>query len=164
MQVTVNHPIYGEITYFENTFSGRKSICINSLELERKNKTTFILPTSEGPKEVNVIGNEVFGARLKIGDTVIEITPPAKWYEYLAAISLFIFVMVWGNNEALVSIFPIVGGGIGGAISGFMMCMTLMAMRSAKKGYLKALIWLGMFVANFIACFLAALLIVFALA
>ena len=164
MKVTVNHPVYGEIIYSENVWSGKKSICINSVELDKKNKTTFLFNVADGMKEVKVIGSELIGVKLNIDENVIEITPPTKWYEYLAAMSLFMFVMIWGNNEALVAIFPIVGGGIGGAISGFMMCMTVMALRSVNKWYLKVLVWLGMFIANALICFIVALLLVFALA
>lgn len=163
MQVTVKHPVYGEVTYYENAWSGRKNVYLNSVELAKKNKMTFLFNDSEGTKEVKIVGNFLFGVKLNIDGTMVEMTPPAKWYEYLAALSLFMFVMIWGNSEALVSIFPIVGGGLGGAISGLMMCFTLMAMKSAKKWYYKVLIWLGMFVANALACFLAALILIFAL-
>lgn len=164
MQATVQHPVYGEVTYYENAWSGRKNVYLNSVELAKKNKLTFLFNDSEGTKEVKVVGNMLMGVKLNIDGTLVEMTPSAKWYEFVAALSLFLFVMVWGNSEVLVAIFPIVGGGLGGAISGLMMCFTLMAMKSAKKWYYKLLIWLGMFVANALACFLVALAIISAIA
>ena len=164
MQVTVNHPVYGEIQYVENTFSGKKYIFINSVELAKKDKVTFLYRDSYGEKEVRIIGNLFKGVKLDIDGTEVEITPPTKWHEYVAAGSIFVFVMTWGNNETLSSIFPIIGGGLGGAISGFMMYMTLIFMKSAKKRYLKPLIWLGMFAATLLICFLLGVLLLLLIA
>ena len=164
MKVTVNHPAYGEITYFEDFLSGKKSICINSVELKKRDKNTFILSTEEKKSGVKVIGSVLFGVKLNIKGNLIEITPPTKWYEYLAAISVFMFLMIWNNTEALLAIFPIMGSGICYAISALMMCLTVIALRSVNKWYLKILVWLGMFIANALICFLVTLLLLFAFA
>ena len=39
-------------------------------------------------------------------------------FEIVLSILIFAFVMVWGNSAKLCAIFPIVGGAIGGGISG----------------------------------------------
>ncbi len=160
MQVTVEHPVYGQITYDENFWSGKRKIYLNSVELSKLNKLTYIFQNEEGVKEVKVKGSYLFGLKLDINGTVVQMTQPAKWYEYIASLSLFVFIMVWGNSPTLVEIFPVIGGAIGGAISGFMMYLTLALMKSKDKWYLKLLIWLGMFVANALACYIAALVFV----
>ena len=75
-----------------------------------------------------------------------------------------VLIIVWGNNVALCSIVPIVGGAIGGAISGVMGVLNLYAMRSVKNVGIKLAIFAGMLVATFGICYVLALLLLSALA
>ena len=164
MQKSTVHEIYGEVCYYENIWTGKKKITINGVELAPKNKTTFLFNDGTGVKEAKISGSVFNGVKLNIDGNIIEMTPPTKWYEYITGISLVLFVIVWGNNPALVAILPIVGGGIGGAISGLLGYFTVLAVKSADKWYLKAAIWLGMFAANIVACFLVAMVFIFSMA
>ena len=73
------------------------------------------------------------------------------------AISIFMLILVWGNVPALCEIIPVVGGAIGGGISGLMACITLFLMRNTKKVSHKLLIWLGFLIGTFTICFAIAL-------
>ena len=86
-----------------------------------------------------------------------------KWYEYILALIIPIFVLTWGNSVYLCSIFPIVGGAIGGAISALAMIFSAVVMRKVSKPIFKILIGLGFFVATLMVCNLLAIAIIAAL-
>jgi hypothetical protein len=79
-------------------------------------------------------------------------TPAAKWYEIALSASIFALIMVWGNVKALSAILPVVGGAIGGGISGAAIVICMLAMKSTKNLALKLLIWLGCLVATLVVC------------
>jgi len=69
-------------------------------------------------------------------------------------------VLIWSNSTALATaFFPIVGGAIGGAISGLTACLCIMLMKNTKKIWLKLLIWAGLLFATVLVCYLIAALI-----
>ena len=104
-----------------------------------------------------------FGASLIVDGQKIIIAPPMKWYEYILALIIPIFVLTWGNSVYLCSIFPIVGGAIGGAISALAMIFSAVVMRKVNKPIFKILIGLGFFVATVLICNLLAIAILAAL-
>ena len=59
-----------------------------------------------------------------------------KWYEYILALIIPIFVLTWGNSVYLCSIFPIVGGAIGGAISALAMIFFRCRNEKGKQAYI----------------------------
>ena len=64
----------------------------------------------------------------------------------------FILIMVWGNSVALCSIIPVVGGAIGGAISGGMGVVSLSLMKRQSNLLVKVLVGIGMLIAIFVIC------------
>lgn len=107
-------------------------------------------------EQVTLSGNFVRGVKITVANETIQLVPPVKWYEILLSILPFILVMVWGNSVELCKIVPIVGGAIGGGISGLMMFTNLIVIKRVNKLWLKILISLGMLVATFIICWAIA--------
>ena len=97
-------------------------------------------------------GNYVKGSKLVVEGREIQVTQHVKWYEVAMSVAIFALVLVWGNTPALVSILPVVGGAIGGAISGLFMILNLIIIKQIKNIWLKAAISLGMCVAAFLIC------------
>lgn len=148
----------GEIIYEESFWTGKKEISINGQKLKKLGKTLFEYTDEEGKiTKVYLMGNFVGGTKITLDNQSIQVTEPAKWYEYALAILIFVVVLIWGNSPALCSIIPIVGGAIGGGISGAMGCGALILMKSTNNILYKILIVLGMFMATILICFVIAL-------
>lgn len=137
MKQVIQHEKYGEITYEESSWTGRKSLSINGAPLEKVSKKEF--RTQDG-KTATIGGNFLIGATLLIEGESIRLTPKIKWYEIALCIIPFILILVWGNVAALVKIVPVVGGAIGGAISALMSVLSLFVMKSVKLTWQKVLI------------------------
>ncbi len=152
MKVVIDDEKYGQIVYEESAWTGKKSICVNGVPLKKTAKNTYCL--SEGDVCINFVvqGNYVKGSRLVVEGREIQVTQPVKWYEVAMSVAIFALVLVWGNMPALVSILPVVGGAIGGAISGLFMILNLIVIKQIKNIWLKAAISLGMCAAAFLIC------------
>ena len=160
MKTTIERE-FGKLTYEESFWTGKKKIILNGQELVKLDKTTFQYTDEEGKtKNLFLTGNFVGGVKLSFDGYHCQLTAPAKWYEYALAIIGFAFVLFWSNVPALCEIFPVVGGAIGGGISGFMGFLSLVLMKSTKNPLFKILIGLGMIVATILACFIVALMII----
>ena len=164
MTTIIQHHLYGRITYDENFWTGKKNISINGVTLTKEGKNTYLYNDGQQQFAVSVKGSFLTGVKLIILDESIEITKPATWYEIACSVAVCVLIIVWGNNVALCSIVPIVGGAIGGAISGVMGVLNLYAMRSVKNVGIKLAIFAGMLVATFGICYVLALLLLAALA
>lgn len=156
MKTIVNHNELGEITFRESFWTGRKSVLINGTELKKVSKQTFV--TADG-REISIEGNFMRGSHARIGDEVYQLTPSAKWYEYVLSVIPFVFVMIWGNIPFLCEIVPIVGGAIGGLISGAFVVIGLFVMKSVRPIWLKIVVALLNFGVTFLLCYLVALAI-----
>lgn len=157
MKRIIEHALYGQIAYNENIWTGARGISINGIKLIKEKKNIYVYDTGEEKIKVAVQGNVYTGIRLKIGEETVEMEKKAIWYETACSISIFVLIMIWGNNPYLCSIVPIVGGAIGGAISGVMGFMNLLAMKACKNVALKLAVWLAMLIATLIICFVLAL-------
>jgi hypothetical protein len=152
---------FGTLVYEESFWTGKKKIILNNQELQKIDKTTFQYLDEEGKiKNLYVTGNFVAGVQARFDNQNFRITPATKWYEYVLAISGFVFMLIWSNSPALCAIFPMVGGLIGGGISGLLCATSLLLMKSTNKALFKVLIGVGMFLANVFACFIVALMII----
>lgn len=143
---------YGNIVYEESFWTGKKSVKIDGVLLKSVNKNLFQLIQSEEKIVVTLTGNFAKGATLNIGDEKYEISPKTLWYEYILFVLPFILIMVWGNSVVLCSIIPVVGGAIGGAISGGMGVVSLSLMKRQSNPLVKVLVGIGMLVAIFVIC------------
>ena len=153
MKTSIHHVGYGQIEYEENLFTGKKSVSVNGVKLKKQKKNRFDFDYYGIQTPCQVKGGFVSGARLYIGEDILELSKPSKWYEVALSVFICVFVLLWGNLPALYNLFPMIGGAFGGAIAGFGMFMSLIWMRSIKKVILKILAWLLVFVATVFTCF-----------
>lgn len=163
MQRIIEHTIYGQIEYSENIWTGKRDISINGVKLIKDKKNMYIYDTGENKISVSVQGSMFAGIQLTIGKDIIEIEKKPAWYETACSIAIFALVLIWGNNAYLCSIVPIIGGAVGGAISGGMAILNLRAMKSVKNVALKLTIWLAMLIATLGICFVLAIVFLSAL-
>jgi hypothetical protein len=149
----------GEIMYEESIWTGKKTIYINGKPLEKISKTMFVMDDNGEQSYVMLKGNIYTGLSLEIKGRDIVVSDKPKWYELTLAILTFALCLIWGNSTALCSIIPIVGGGIGGAISGALAITSLLVMKKSNEVWKKLLIGIGMLVGAFFACFIIGMLI-----
>ena len=135
MKEFVQHPIYGEIVYNESFWTGKKTLTINGVCAQPVSKKEF---TVEG-KKVVIIGSSLMGLKLQIDNDIIEVSPKPKWYEIVFAVLPLIFLLTWGNSITLCSIFPVVGGAIGGFLGAVGGCTSMILMKKQKNPLLKVL-------------------------
>ena len=156
MKSSVHHVGYGLIEYDENFWTGKREITVGGQKLLKKKKNVYTFNSETGNLDCRIKGSFLTGATLHIDQDVIQLSESCKWYEIFCSVLIFAFVLIWGNVPSLCRIFPIVGGAIGGGISGLGACVSLFLMKRTKNAGLKLLVWLGMFVATILLCFLVA--------
>ena len=154
MKSKVMHPVYGEIVYDENFWTGTKSLYVNGTKLNKISKNTFGAQMDNAPIWT-VSGSVLSGVKVIVnGETIIVDKKPA-WYDIALSSLIFLLIMVWGNSVALRSIVPVIGGGIGGGISGLMLALNLLLIKRQSSILNKILITLGIMAATFVICMLA---------
>lgn len=152
---------FGTLVYEESFWTGKKKIILNNQELQKIDKTTFQYLDAEGKaKNLYLTGNFINGVQARFDNQNFRITSATKWYEYTLAILGFVLMLIWSNSPDLCAIFPMVGGAIGGGISGFISFSSLVLMKSTNKALYKVLIGIGMILATALVCFLVALMII----
>lgn len=156
MKTSVHHIGYGIVEYEENFWTGKRAITVGGQRLLKKSKNLYTFQVEDRVLECRFKGSFLTGATLNVDGETIRLSPPCKWYEILCSVLICSFILVWGNVPALCEILPLVGGAIGGGISGVTACTNLLLMKQTKNVGLKLLIWLGMFLATVLICFLVA--------
>ena len=156
----VENATWGTIAYTESFWSGKKQLFINGKPLQKIDKKTFSFHQDGKNYTFIIKGSFVTGVKLLVDGQEITIISPAKWYEYVCSIFIFALTMVWGNSVTLCSIFPIIGGAIGGGLSAIMALANLIAMRSVNKIWLKLVIFVGVLIATMVLMFIFALMFV----
>lgn len=141
MKMTVNHPTYGEIVYDESFWLGKKTLTVNGVEAVAVSKREFII---DG-KHATLKGNFLRGVTMSLEGESIELCPKPHGYEVFLAVVPFAILLIWGNDPGLCTIFPVVGGMIGGALCGVGAALSLFFMKKASKPLYKILIGFGMF-------------------
>ena len=101
-EVTMNETL-GEIVYEENVWTGKKSLTVNGETLEKTGKKTFRF--ADG-RCTNVKGSMIFGTKMTVGNDTISISKPLTWYEYIIAIIIPAFVIIWGASSGTGSDIP----------------------------------------------------------
>lgn len=156
----LEHGKYGQILYNRGFWTGKTAISINGTPLKKQRRNLYVYENGEESVSVSVKGNEIVGIKLFIdGEAFVVMQAPA-WYEIALSILLAVVVITWGSVPALCSIFPIVGGAVGGAVAGVMTVLNLVAMKSVRNIGLKLVVWLAMLAATFGICFGIALIII----
>lgn len=149
MKQVLQHETYGEIVYEESFWSGKKTLSFNNVELKKLSNKSFLL---EDGREITVNGNYLTGVKLLIGSETIKVTPTVTWYEIVLSVLPFLLIMVWGNVVALCEIVPVVGGAIGGFISGLLSVTNLLIIRRLKNIWLKIAVSIAMLGLTFGIC------------
>ena len=147
----ISHPTYGEIVYYESFLTGKKKVSVGGNDFQKVSSRNFVL---QDGTPIAVKGSFLFGSQLIVGQEIYEITPKIKWYEWLPSVIIFALMCAWGNSPLLVSVVPIVGGVIGGAISGLFGCIGLLGVRMFSKWPFKALSVIVCAGLNFLICYL----------
>ena len=152
MKEIVQHPLYGEIIYNENAWTGKKVLTVNGVEVSAVSKNEYTI----NDKKAILKGSFLTGSTLQIDDETIQLSPKVKWYEVVFAMIPFLFLMIWGNSVSLCAIFPVVGGAIGGALGGLGAVLSLLFMKSKKARLAKILIGIIATAATILIAFLLA--------
>lgn len=155
MKSKILHPVYGEIIYDENFWTGSKSLYVNGVKLNKISKNTFGGQSDFAPICWTVSGNVLSGVKVIVNGETIEVDKKPAWYDIVLSSLIFILIMIWGNSVALCSIVPVIGGAIGGGISGIMLATNLIIIKKQNSILKKILITLGMMAATFVICMLA---------
>lgn len=129
MKKSMIHPTYGQIDYEENVWSGKKSISINGTPLQKISKKEYLLSAGGKAVSVTMRGSAMTGASLSIQNDEIQIVSKPSVLDWILSVFPFLMILVWGNSFQLCSIVPVVGGAIGGALGGFGMVLTVLAIR-----------------------------------
>lgn len=163
MKHSINHPVYGVISYEESVWTGKRSIQIGDTKLQKgPAKLTFLWDNGSETQTVIIKGNLFTGITLTIGQDRVELLRNPTWYEYTLSVLPLILILIWGNNVALCSIIPVIGGAIGGAIGGVAMVISLLQMRNRKLPG-KLLVALLCTAAAFAICAILGYLLLFVL-
>ncbi len=157
MREIIQNEKYGTIEFYEGNFIANRQISINGQLLTKKSNKQFYL--ADG-KSVKVVGSIFSGVKLDIEGDLVQITNSGKWYELSIIIAGFIFLMVWSNSLALVSILPMVGGAIGGFLYALAAVLGFSVSVKQKNPILKATITLCSVLLGLILCTIVGVLIV----
>ena len=82
MKEIVQHPIYGEIIYNENFWTGKKKIVVNGVDAQPISKKEYMV----NEKRALLTGNFLTGSTLHIEGEAIQLSSKMKWYEIILAI------------------------------------------------------------------------------
>ena len=159
MKSVYKHQYYGEIVYRESIWTGKKEIIIDGKPLTKVRKNKYEFCNESGCIHVEVKGSSAFGVNIIMNGETIPVVQAPKWYDIVLASLVFMIVAVWGNSVALCSILPVVGGALGGGISGAMAVLALGAIKNTSNVFKKLVVWFAMLVCTLLLCFLAALVI-----
>lgn len=144
MKVTIEHEKYGVITYEEGFWTGKRKLAFDGQELTALDKKNFKLQNEDGTETaVGLVGNYLTGVKMQINGETIRLVAAPAWYEWVFMAIIFAFDLIWGNVTALVKLMPMVGGAIGGLITGLMAACFMVVSRMVKNPIYKILIFIG---------------------
>ena len=152
MKCTSKHPVYGEIIYTENFWTGKKRISFNGVDAQPVSKKEFMIDS----KKAIIKGSYLTGVSLGIEGETIQLSSKTKWYEGFLAFLPLLFLMIWGNSTSLCAIFPVVGGAIGGALGGIAMVTSLLFMKKQKSAFVKIIIGIIIFAITVFIAYIVA--------
>ncbi len=165
MNYTVNDERLGRIDFQESFWTGKREIVINGRPLKKgKKNTIFEYNDGETVKTVNVKGNVFTGTSITMDGVTVEVVKKPKWHEIAFASLIVAFIIVWGNSPTLFSMLPLLGGGVGGAVSAMWACTYLIFTRKDLPLWKNLLIWLGCLLGTVLTCLALSLVIVLIIA
>ena len=108
---------------------------------------------------MEVQGNFLKGVSIAIDGEKIQVVEKPAWYTTAIAAFTVLFVIIWGSIPALVPVFPIVGGALGGLISALFACLQISMASRVDVWWKKLLIGVLGFGAALFICWLLAFMI-----
>lgn len=156
MKEVIQHSVYGQIVFYESFWTGKKKISINGEEAKRISKKEYAI----NDKTMTLNGSVLTGATLSVGGEVIQLSQKPMWYEVALSVIPFLLLMVWGNTRTLTTIFPAVGGAIGGALGAIGSITALLLMKKSNRILKKVLIGLACTVVTFLVAAIPSIVIV----
>lgn len=139
MKQMIKHSALGEIVYEENIWSGKKTICIDGVRLQKVKKDTYSWDRDEQQRQVILRGSVITGVTMTVDGEEIILVPKPAVLDWLLSFLPFAIIMVWGNNTYLCNLIPVAGGAIGGALGGVALVITMLKIRE-KRGVMKVLV------------------------
>ena len=153
MKTTLHHPGFGTLEYEESFWVGKKTLTQNGKVLEKHGKNEYRLFDGEREQSATLKGGFLTGVCLETADGErIVFTPALRWFEIVFAVLIFAFMLVWGNSVKLCRILPVLGGALGGGITGVCIALGILFSKKTERAAIKLLIWLGVLVAAFLTC------------
>ena len=152
MKEVIQHPVYGEIIYNESFWTGKKELMVNGVRAQRISKKEYVI----NEKKLILKGNYITGVSLSVEGENIQLLPKSKWYEVVLAFLPFLFLITWGNDATLCAIFPVIGGGLGGALGGIAIIVSLYFMKKQRSLLIKFLIGIAVLIATIFIAFILA--------
>ena len=160
MKSVVRHHTYGEIVYTEGVV-GNRELSFNGIPLRKISSTDFeYTPVGESPVPVRLYGSYLGGLSLNVNGEQIQVVPKLRWYEAVLSVLIFAIVMVWSSVPSLISVLPVVGGAVGGALSGLIAVVNLLLIKGTRSVWMKLLITVGMMLLALLVCAAVGWLIV----
>ncbi len=156
MRTAVQHETYGTIVYEESIWTGKKSLYLKGVNFKKIGKKKFEGLIEDRIVPAELVGNVMTGVKLIVEGESIQIIPKPAWYVVFFSIFIFAFNIAWGNSPALCTIFPIVGGAIGGGVSALFAIGNVFWANRVKNVGLKIVIGLGCLLGMLVVCFLLA--------
>ncbi len=160
MRSAINHPTHGVIICEESFWTGKKSLIVNGFLANRISRKEFEL----NGKTYLLKGSVYTGLTMTVDGEIIVLAPRPKWYEFVLFILPIVFMLTWGNSVELCSIFPVVGGALGGVLGALFGCASLSLMKRSDRPLGKILIGLGLFAASVATSFVLAIMIILLIA
>ncbi len=160
MEVKIQDEKYGLIVYSESFWTGKKEMFVQNQLLVKVAKNQFCLMRDNEKVYFFIKGNAMSGVDITVEGRTHNVIPKTKWYEHLLAWSIFLVNIVMGNIPAMLNVFPVVGGAIGGFISALFACLCLATIKKQKNILFKVLIALGFHIASLLSCFVIAVWII----
>lgn len=148
MRFEKEHNTIGKIEYTESFWTGRRNITVNGIALNRINNKNF----ERDDLKATVMGSILSGIVINVNGTYVTMCNKSTPLEYVLAFIPLVLIIIWANSPKLYSIIPIIGGAIGGGVSGGCGAVSLIYMKLRKNIYGKILVALISLVVAFILC------------
>lgn len=150
-----------ELVFEENIWTGKVTISLGGYPLNKIDKKSYFVRINGVDKTLRYVGNKSSGSYLELDNKKYPVYEKQSWYIWPLIVLPFILIMVFGNIKYFAQNgFPVVGGAIGGGISGLMCALALYAVLNTKKPIFKVLIALAFSAVTVLICFLIGLVII----
>ncbi len=159
MKNIVNDSKYGQIIYEESFWTGKKNLTINNEKFLKISKNVYsgmLNENDEEPACVELNGNYLKGATIRVNSQIIEVVPKIKWYEIILILLPFIIDMIL----SFVPIIPILGGALGALVTFLAGILELTLMRNTTSIAMKILIAILGLILSLGLCLIIGIIIV----